>query len=166
MEKIIHQFESGQIDVLIGTQMISKGLDFDRVGLVGIISADHLLHFPDFRAAERAFQLMTQVAGRSGRKHRRGRVLIQAFHTSHPILAEVIAGDFQKFFDREIKERREFGFPPFSRMIVLTTKHVDAQKAVIAADSMSRYLKQRLGERVSEAIKPSNRQNSQTVIYV
>lgn len=155
LEKIIYQFENGELDVLIGTQMISKGLDFDRVGLVGIISADHLLHFPDFRAAERAYQLMTQVAGRSGRKHRRGKVLIQAYHISHPVIGDVIAGNYEQFFNREIKERKEFGFPPFSRMIVLTTRHVDANKAALAAENISKYLKQRLGNRVSEAITPS-----------
>lgn len=155
LEKIIYQFESGELDVLIGTQMISKGLDFDRVGLVGIISADHLLHFPDFRASERAFQLMTQVAGRSGRKHRRGKVLIQAFHVGHPVMADVMSGDYHNFFRREIKERKDFGFPPFSRIIVVTTKHLDSDKAMIAADTISRFLKQRLGDRVSEAITPS-----------
>ncbi|MCB0687526.1 MAG: primosomal protein N' [Saprospiraceae bacterium] len=155
LEKIIYRFESGEIDVLIGTQMISKGLDFDRVGLVGIISADHLLHFPDFRAAERAFQLMTQVAGRSGRKYRRGRVLIQAYHTSHPVMADVISGDYDRFYRREIKERKDFGFPPFSRMIIITTKHTEASKANMAAETISRYLKQRLGDRVSDAIIPS-----------
>jgi primosomal protein N' (replication factor Y) (superfamily II helicase) len=155
LEKIIYQFDTGQLDVLIGTQMISKGLDFEKVGLVGIVSADHLLHFPDFRAAERAFQLMTQVAGRSGRKHRQGRVLIQAFHITHPVLAEVIQGDYDHFFKREIEERRSFGFPPFNRLIVITTRHVDSAKAFAAAERVSQYLRQRLGERVSGVIVPS-----------
>lgn len=155
LEKIIYQFESGELDILIGTQMISKGLDFDRVGLVGVVSADHLLHFPDFRAAERAFQLMTQVAGRSGRRHRRGKVLIQAYHISHPVIHDVIAGNYDQFFKREIQERKQFGFPPFSRMIVLTARHVDANKAMLAAQTISQYLKQRLGDRVSDAITPS-----------
>ncbi|MCB0666156.1 MAG: primosomal protein N' [Saprospiraceae bacterium] len=155
LEKIIYQFESGELDILIGTQMISKGLDFDRVGLVGVVSADHLLHFPDFRAAERAFQLMTQVAGRSGRRHRRGKVLIQAYHISHPVIHDVIAGNYDQFFKREIQERKQFGFPPFSRMIVLTARHVDANKAILAAQTISQYLKQRLGDRVSDAITPS-----------
>lgn len=155
LEKLIYEFEIGQIDVLIGTQMISKGLDFEKVGLVGIISADHLLHFPDFRAAERAFQLMTQVAGRSGRKHRQGRVLIQALHVSHPVLSEVIQGNYTGFYNREIGERRSFGFPPFSRMIVITTKHVHAAKTNTAAENISQYLRQRLGTRVSAAVKPS-----------
>lgn len=155
LEKIIYQFESGELDILIGTQMISKGLDFDRVGLVGVVSADHLLHFPDFRAAERAFQLMTQVAGRSGRRHRRGKVLIQAYHISHPVIQDVIAGNYDQFFKREIEERKQFGFPPFSRMIVLTARHVDANKAMLAAQTISQYLRQRLGDRVSEAITPS-----------
>jgi primosomal protein N' (replication factor Y) len=155
LERILYQFENSQIDVLIGTQMISKGLDFEKVGLVGIISADHLMHYPDFRASERAFQLMVQVGGRSGRKHRRGLVMIQALHTTHPVLAEVIASEYYKFYAREIEERKAYGFPPFSRLIVLTLKHSRSDKTDAAADAMSNFLRQRLGKRVHGPLKPS-----------
>jgi len=169
LEKILFQFETSQIDVLIGTQMISKGLDFEKVGLVGIVSADHLMHYPDFRAAERAFQLMTQVAGRSGRKHRRGRVLIQAINVAHPVLTDVVNSDFLTFFQREITERKEFGFPPFSRIIVITTKHLDVEKTMAAGTFLATFLRQRMGERVHGPMTPTvgrvrNRYLSQTVL--
>lgn len=155
LEKILYDFEAGRVDVLIGTQMVSKGLDFDRVGLVGIISADHIMHYPDFRASERAFQLMTQVAGRSGRKLRRGRVLIQALHTSHPVIKEVLSGRYETFYNREIEERQQFGFPPYSRLIIITTKHTDAEKSHSAAEAFAKYLRQRLSHRVQGPLIPA-----------
>ncbi len=154
LAKIIGAFEAKQIDVLIGTQMVTKGLDFDSVGLVGIISADHLLYYPDFRATERAFQLMTQVSGRSGRKGRQGRVIIQAYNTGHPVILEVVQHDFDKFYDREIKERKDFRFPPFIRLIRITCKHRDRTLSDKASRSIATLLQGTLGKRVSDPFKP------------
>lgn len=143
---LIHEFEDGQIDVLVGTQMVTKGLDFERVGLVGVLSADQLLHFPDFRASERAFQLMLQVSGRAGRKHRRGRVFIQAMNTAHPVLTEVLNNDYDGFVKRELQERQEFKYPPFSRIIRITLKHKDARVVNEGMSLFSRHLKTALGD--------------------
>jgi primosomal protein N' (replication factor Y) len=121
--KLIHDFEERRIDILVGTQMVTKGLDFDNVGIVGILSADHLLQFPDFRASERAFQLITQVAGRAGRKNKGGKVIIQAFNPEHPVIQEAFHYNFQRFYRREIMERQSFHYPPFNRVITVTLKH-------------------------------------------
>lgn len=125
--KIIHDFEEGAIDILIGTQMVTKGLDFEKVGLVGVLSADQLLQYPDFRASERAFQLMLQVSGRAGRKQKQGKVLIQAFNVSSPVLQEVIHNDYASFYNREMMERQSFHYPPFFRLIKITLKHKKPQ---------------------------------------
>ncbi len=154
LERIMGAFQDGQIDVLIGTQMVTKGLDFDRVGLVGIIAADQLIHYPDFRASERAFQLMTQVSGRSGRKERRGRVVIQVYQTTHPIIRDVLNHDYHSFYHREIAERNSFAFPPFSRLIEITLKHTRQAQALLAARYVAKYLSQRLGGRVRGPIEP------------
>jgi len=143
---IINDFEEGRIDILVGTQMVTKGLDFENVGLVGIISADQLLQFPDFRSGERAFQLMTQVAGRAGRKHKRGKVIIQAFDTSSPVLGEVLKGDFEAFFQRELEERRSFRYPPFFRLIKVTLKHKKPQTLNDATRLYDKILKAKLGD--------------------
>lgn len=121
--RIINDFEEKRLDILVGTQMVTKGLDFENVGIVGVLSADQLLQFPDFRASERAFQLMVQVSGRAGRKHSRGKVLIQAFNMASPVLKEVVENDFQGFFSREIQERHAFKYPPFKRLIKISLKH-------------------------------------------
>ncbi len=146
--RIINDFEEGKIDILVGTQMVTKGLDFERVGVVGVLSADQLMQFPDFRAAERAFQLMLQVAGRAGRKHKQGKVIIQAYNASHAVIQEVLAGDYQAFFRREIQERHDFRYPPFNRLIRITLKH---KKPQVVNDSMRLYahwIKQQLGDSV------------------
>lgn len=124
---ILKQFTEGTTNVLIGTQMVTKGLDFDNVGLVGVILADNLFYFPDFRASERAFQLLTQVAGRAGRKATTGSVIIQARNASHPTLAEVISGDYRAFYQREIDERKTFLYPPFAKLIQIVLKHKDRE---------------------------------------
>ena len=115
----------GETNILVGTQMIAKGLDFANVGLVGIMDADSLLNFPDFRAYERSFQLMSQVAGRSGRKDRRGTVLIQTSTPENPIIRQVINHDYESFFGTQIRERREFNYPPFSHLVIISLKHPD-----------------------------------------
>ena len=120
---LIQQFEQKRIDVLVGTQMVVKGLDFDHVDLVGIIDADGLLHFADFRVNERAFQLMEQVSGRAGRKGATGKVMIQTLQPQHPVLQMVQLHDYKKMYAAEIENRKQFFYPPFSRLIHLSFKH-------------------------------------------
>ncbi len=143
---IINDFEERRFDILVGTQMVTKGLDFENVGIVGVLSADQLLQFPDFRSAERAFQLMVQVAGRAGRKHKQGKVLIQAMNTGHPVLQEVIRNDFAGFFAREIAERRAFRYPPFTRLIRITIKHKTPEVLNKGEAIFTRYLRAKLGD--------------------
>ncbi|HAE14157.1 MAG TPA: primosomal protein N' [Bacteroidetes bacterium] len=132
-EKVIHAFEDGQVDVLIGTQMVTKGLDFDNVRLVGILSADQLLQFADFRAAERAYQLMMQVSGRAGRKQKRGKVLIQTLRLDHPVLGFVQRHETHTFYEEEIRQRRNFKYPPFNRIIRITLRHAEPGLSLNAA---------------------------------
>ncbi|HEV8283224.1 MAG TPA: primosomal protein N' [Chitinophagaceae bacterium] len=120
---LIQQFEQRRIDILVGTQMVVKGLDFDNVDLVGILDADGLLHFADFRVNERAFQLMEQVSGRAGRKEATGKVMIQTIQPQHPLLQVIQRHDYKAMYDTEIESRRQFFYPPFSRLIHLTFKH-------------------------------------------
>ena len=146
--RILNDFEERRLDILVGTQMVTKGLDFENVGIVGVLSADQLLFFPNFRASERAFQLMTQVAGRAGRKQKRGKVIIQAFNPTHPVLREVIENDFQGLYDRELTERQSFLYPPFYRLISITLKHRNPQQVNAAAKLYAHLLKEKLGDRV------------------
>jgi primosomal protein N' (replication factor Y) len=150
-QKIIHEFEEGQIKILIGTQMIAKGLDFEKVRLVGILNADQMLNFPDFRASERAFQLMLQVAGRAGRRDTLGKVLIQTNRIDHPVIHQVLEGNFKEFFTTEIAERQKFRYPPFFRLIKLTSRNKDFHLLQKAADSLFLLLQQGLG---SQVMKP------------
>ncbi len=152
---IIQAFEERRLDILVGTQMVTKGLDFENVGIVGILSADQLLQFPDFRASERAFQLMVQVSGRAGRKHKRGKVLIQALNTAHPVLQEVIQGDFAGFYAREIAERRQFFYPPFVRLIRITLKHKTLQTLHQGAAIFTKVLRERLDTKVVGPAAPN-----------
>ena len=146
--EIISDFENRKIDVLIGTQMLSKGLDFDNVTLVGIMDADMLLNRPDFRAFERSFQLMTQVAGRAGRKEKKGKVIIQTGQIDHWVIKKVIKHDFIEFYNNEIIERENFYYPPFYKMIVLTVKHKEEQVLIEAANELANALKNVFKERV------------------
>ena len=145
---IIQKFEQGQIDILVGTQMVTKGLDFDNVGIVGVLSADHLLYFPDFRATERAFQLMTQVSGRAGRKKKQGKVVVQAFNIAHPVLTEVVHYNYKEFFKRELIERKQFFYPPFFRLIKITLKHKKPDTLKRGSKFFSDIIKGKLGQRV------------------
>jgi len=122
-DMLIKQFEQQRVDILVGTQMVVKGLDFDHVDLVGILDADSLLNFSEFRVNERAFQLMEQVSGRAGRKHGQGKVLIQVANTAHPVLQFVINHDYKGFYAQESLARRQFFYPPFSRIIRISFKH-------------------------------------------
>ena len=124
-QEIIHKFETKEIDILIGTQMISKGLDFDNVALVGILNADNMLNFPDFRAHEKAYQLMTQVAGRAGRRGERGKVIIQTYNPFHQIVQQVSSNNFNGMAKEQLQERKNYYYPPFYRLIKLTLKHRD-----------------------------------------
>ena len=117
--KILKQFESGEADILLGTQMVSKGLDFPRVTLVGVISADTQMLLPDFRASEGTFQLLTQVAGRAGRSNLAGEVVIQTLQSDHYSLKHVITHNFKGFYQEELEYRRELDYPPFSRIVLL-----------------------------------------------
>lgn len=127
-EKIIDSFKTRETDILVGTQMLAKGLDFDNVGLVGILNADTMLYQPDFRAYERSFQLMTQVAGRAGRSAKRGKVIIQAYSPQHNIIQKVIANDYFSMYNQELQERKAFEYPPFFRLIKITLRHRDFEK--------------------------------------
>ncbi|MBE2209583.1 MAG: primosomal protein N' [Saprospiraceae bacterium] len=151
---IINDFEERRFDILVGTQMVTKGLDFENVGIVGVLSADQLLQFPDFRSAERGFQLMVQVAGRAGRKNKRGKVIIQAMNTAHPVLQEVIANDYKGFFQREIAERRAFRYPPFTRLIRITLKHKAPEVLNAGAEIFTKALHQSLGDWVTGPAAP------------
>jgi len=122
-EKIIDSFKTRQSDILVGTQMLAKGLDFDNVGLAAILNADNMLYHPDFRAYERSFQLMTQVAGRAGRSKKQGKVIIQTFNPNHNIIQKVIGNDYRSMYQQELIERQEFAYPPYFRLIKLTLKH-------------------------------------------
>jgi primosomal protein N' (replication factor Y) len=152
--KIIAAFESRQIDVLVGTQMISKGLDFDDVLLVGIVNADHMLNFPDFRAHERSFQLMAQVAGRAGRKGTTGKVLIQTTEPEHKIIGYVKDNDFISFYNSQIEERDKFLYPPFVRLIALTVKHKRLDLAHMAAKKIHDFLGKALGTQLGPVHTP------------
>ena len=147
-ERIISAFSSGKTRILVGTQMVAKGLDFDHVGLVGIIDLDRMLHFPDFRSIERTFQLAVQVAGRAGRKKKQGHVLIQTYNPGHAIVSSILAQDYGAFYSSEIEERRLFNYPPFTRMIKLTVKSRDHNAVSSAVDSLYSILLEKLGHHV------------------
>jgi primosomal protein N' (replication factor Y) len=140
MSHLLEEIEKHKIDILIGTQMVVKGLDFAGVALVGILSADSLLSYPDFRVNERAFQLMEQVSGRAGRTDGAGLVLIQAYNMQHPVLQWVQNHDVQTFYEQEIKYREYFAYPPFTRLIKISFKHKEEPKAIDAAVRMAQAL--------------------------
>lgn len=153
-EKIISDFQNGRTDILIGTQMISKGLDFDRVSVVGILNADSMLNYPDFRSYERAFQLMAQVAGRAGRKHKRGLVVLQTKSPDLPVIHEVVTNDYIKMYDEQTAERSMFKYPPFYRLIYVFLKHRKEDVLDEAAVCMASYLRSGLGDRVLGPDRP------------
>jgi primosomal protein N' (replication factor Y) len=147
-EEIIRSFERHEADILIGTQMISKGLDFGNVSLVGVINADQLLFFPDFRAHERAYQLLTQVGGRAGRKHKKGKVIIQTNQPAHHVIQEVLNQRYEYLYANEVIERERFGYPPHTRLIKLTIKHRDYKICEEAAFALQRLLYKRFGQQL------------------
>lgn len=154
-ERIINEFSSGATNLLIGTQMVSKGLDFGNVSVVGILDADTMLNNPDFRAYEHAFMMMAQVAGRAGRKSGRGKVILQTRNPELPVIGEVVRNDYKTFYKELFDERRMFHYPPFYHLICVYLRHRNAQVADDAAADMGRMLRSMLGERVLGPDRPS-----------
>lgn len=144
-QTLINEVESGAVDILVGTQMVSKGLDFEKVSLVCIFDADRMIHFPDFRSSERAFQMLTQVAGRAGRRATQGKVLIQTNNPKQKILQQIIENDYEGLYQDEIKEREDFQYPPFTRIIKITLRHIDQPNAEKAAQALAQKLIEKLG---------------------
>ncbi len=147
-EKIITAFDEHEYDILIGTQMIAKGLDFGKVSLIGIINADTIVNFPDFRAYERAFSLFSQVAGRAGRRDVVGKVIIQTYTPRHRVIEQVVAHDYAEMFIQEATERKNYQYPPFYRLIKIDVKHPDIQKCFDSAKDLASGLRTSLGTRV------------------
>jgi len=146
--QILNDFEDRKTDILIGTQMITKGLDFDNVNVVGILNADNMLNFPDFRAHERSFQLMAQVSGRAGRRNKRGKVVIQTYNPEHPIIKLVIDHNYMEMCNKQLQQRRQFNYPPYSRLVQITLKHQDAGKLNEAAKLMAHDLRLKFPKKI------------------
>lgn len=151
---ILHRFQNNELDALVGTQMLTKGFDFDNIGLVGVLNADSLLSYPDFRATERTFQLLMQVGGRAGRRDTQGRFAIQAFHTNHPVLMEVLNTEYDHFYKRELTERDRFVYPPYYHMLTVWIRHRDHTVAQDAAMFLYKLLRPKLGNRMTAPIDP------------
>ena len=143
-ETIIEGFESGETNILVGTQMVTKGLDFDRVSLVGVFDTDRMMHFPDFRSYERAFQLITQVSGRAGRREKKGKVVLQTSDPNHLLFRYVIENDVQAFLQDQLLDRQEHFYPPYTRLVEITIKHTDKKIAVALSDQFASELKGQL----------------------
>jgi primosomal protein N' (replication factor Y) len=146
--KIIQAFEERRIDILIGTQMISKGLDFENLTVVGVLNADNLLNYPDFRAHERSFQMLEQVSGRAGRRQKQGKVVIQTFDPSNIIIRQVLRHDYEGMFRMQADERNTFNYPPFCRMIKINLRHKDKNLLNMYADILGADLRSMFGKRV------------------
>lgn len=154
-QRIIDRFAKHEVDILIGTQMVTKGLHFNDVSLVAVLQADSLLNQPDFRSYEHAFQMLEQVSGRAGRTGSQGEVMIQTFDPKNSLYQHLIAHDYQGLYSEQIAERKAFGFPPYHRMIMLTLKHRDMQRLTAASSMLQQRLQQAFGSRVSGVILPS-----------
>ena len=154
-QDIINAFSRHEVDILIGTQMVSKGLHFDDVSLVAVLNADQLLNQPNFRSYEQAYQMLEQVAGRAGRKGQQGEVIIQTFEPDNPVLGYVLHHDYQSLFNSQSTERRIFNYPPFQRLITLTLRHHDLHRLENASATLQNRLQQVFGNRVSGVIIPS-----------
>ncbi len=152
--RIIKEFESGQTDILVGTQMITKGFDFGRVSVVGILNADNMICSPDFRSSERAFQLMTQVAGRAGRREREGLVVLQTSEADNPVINWVLRGDYDSMARSELQERHAFAYPPYSHIIQFTMRHEDPRLLLGGATTFAEQLRVRFGRRVIGPVAP------------
>lgn len=165
-DTLIKLFEQHRIDILVGTQMVVKGLDFENVMLIGILDADGLLSFADFRVNERAFQLMEQVSGRAGRREQKGEVLIQASKTDHPVLQWVKEHDYESFYENEIRVRQQFNYPPFSRILTIIIKHKDKGTAADAAFALAALLKIYFPDMIGPAEPVINRIRNQYLMEI
>jgi len=154
-EQLLARMRNQDLDILLGTQMVTKGLDFENVTFVAVFDVDRVLHYPDFRAAERTFQTLVQVSGRAGRKFEQGNVMIQTYQPGHPVFADVVSGDYRSFYIREIKEREVFRYPPFVRQIAVTIRHKQADMSREAAQIMVMELRSQFGERILGPSVPS-----------
>ena len=143
-ETIIENFQKGETDILVGTQMVTKGLDFDRVSLVGVFDADRMMHFPDFRAHERAFQLIIQVSGRSGRREKRGKVIIQTADPRQALFTFVTQHDIPGYIETELKDRKAHFYPPYSRLVEVTVKHTDRAKCKNLATQLAQFIRKEI----------------------
>lgn len=152
--KIISDFSSHKADILVGTQMVTKGLDFADVDIVGVINADKLIHYPDFRAAERAFNMLEQVSGRAGRRDATGHVFIQTREPDHPVIRYVSKHDYLSFYNEELEERRRYSYPPFTRVINIYLKHRDAGRLAVFANDYASRLRVLFGNRVNGPKEP------------
>jgi len=153
--RIISAFQAHEIDILVGTQMLSKGLDFSNVSLVGVMNADSMLNFPDFRAHERSFQMLVQVSGRAGRAEKRGKVVIQTFNPQHQILQQVVLNDYDTMFKEQMLERKQYKYPPYYRLIKITLKHKDYNKLTTASDWLGQSLRNYFNEWVLGPSSPA-----------
>ncbi len=147
-ETIINRFESREVDILVGTQMVSKGLDFSNVSVVGVLNADNLFNFPDFRAFERSFQLLSQVSGRAGRRNKQGKVIIQTSEPNHPVIIDVLNYNFIHMYNSQMEERKIFNYPPFCRLIKITLKHKNRDELNRQAKHLGDKLRETFGARV------------------
>lgn len=153
-QQIISSVENHKTDILVGTQMVTKGLDFEKVSLVGILNADNLMNFPDFRSHERAFQLLAQVSGRAGRKHKRGSVVIQTSMPEHPVIKQVLENDYASMYQLQMGERNLFKYPPFHRLVQITVRDKDIRVVNRAVKELNIKLKERFGNRLLGPVTP------------
>ena len=153
-ERIIRDFSTGRTNILIGTQMVTKGLDFDKVSVVGILNADNMLNYPDFRAYEHAFMMMAQVSGRAGRRGKRGLVILQTHSPQLPVIGQVVRGDYEGLYNDQLAERLQFHYPPFYHPIYIYIKHTRNDLVDIAAAQLANWLTQWFGDRVQGPTKP------------
>jgi primosomal protein N' (replication factor Y) len=148
LQQLIADFEDQRIDILVGTQMVTKGLDFENVSLVGILNADNMISFPDFRSFERSYQMMAQVSGRAGRKKKQGKVIIQTYNPTHPVIRQVTANDYQGMYTSQMAERHNYNYPPYFRLIRITLKHREARHLDESAAWLAKMLRDAFGQRV------------------
>lgn len=170
-DKLIHSFASQEVKILVGTQMVVKGLDFKNVHLVGVLNADHLLNFPDFRAHERTYQMLSQVAGRAGRKELRGKVLIQTYQPQHVIIQQVIDGNYEQMLEQQLKDRKEYHYPPYNRLIRIVVNHTDMETVKKASEwivnvLLQSYSGQLLGPIFPPIARVRNRYRMQILIKI
>ncbi len=154
LQQLITAFENRETDILVGTQMVTKGFHFDHVSTVAIINADSLIHYPGFRSAERSYQLMVQVSGRAGRTNAQGKVIIQAYNPVHPVIRHLLKNDYEGFYTEELAERKKFGYPPYTRIIEFTVKHREEKKVNAIAASLRQHLSDEFGSRVLGPVQP------------